>query len=183
LQAECRVGASIKPLTVGEFLAWERAQELRYEFDGIQPIAMTGGSRQHSRVQTRLVIALGTRVQAPCEVHGSKLKIATPTKVRYPDASVVCNDVTRDEDVIDPTVVFEVLSPSTALTDRRVKPFDYAQVPSIQVYVILEPDFPEATIMRRTRLWEPETVGGPDAVIDLPEIGVTIPLGFIHAVS
>lgn len=177
------MSASIKPLTVDEFLAWERAQELRYEFDGIQPIAMTGGSRQHSRIQTRLVVALGTRVKPPCEVHGSELKIVTPTKVRYPDASVVCNDVTRDEDVIDPTVVFEVLSPSTALTDRRVKPFDYAQVPSIQVYVILEPDFPEATIMRRVHGWEAEVVGGMDAVIDLPEIGVAIPLGLIHAAS
>jgi Uma2 family endonuclease len=56
------MSASLKPLTVDEFLAWERAQPLRYEFDGIQPIAMTGGTTQHSRIQSRVVIALGTRV-------------------------------------------------------------------------------------------------------------------------
>ena len=38
------LGDSLKPLTVDEFLAWERAQDLRYEFDGTQPVAMTGGT-------------------------------------------------------------------------------------------------------------------------------------------
>ena len=36
------MSASLQPLTVDEFLAWERAQELRFEFDGIHPVAMTG---------------------------------------------------------------------------------------------------------------------------------------------
>jgi len=39
------MSASLKPLTVDEFLDWERAQQLRYEFDGIQPVAMTSGRR------------------------------------------------------------------------------------------------------------------------------------------
>jgi Uma2 family endonuclease len=62
------MSASLKPLTLGEFLDWERAQEPRYEFDGIQPVAMTGGSRPHSRVGTRLLTALSVRVRPPCEV-------------------------------------------------------------------------------------------------------------------
>ncbi len=72
------MSATSKPLSVEEFLAWERAQQLRYEFDGIQPVAMTGGSRAHSRIQTRIVIALGSQVRPPCEVHGSELKVLTP---------------------------------------------------------------------------------------------------------
>ena len=76
--------------------------------------------------------------------------------------------------------MFEVLSPSTALTDRRVKPFDYASVPSIQAYVILDCDEPLATVMRRTAGWEPETIAGLDAEIPLPEIGVSLPLSAIH---
>lgn len=175
------MSASLKPLTVDEFLAWERSQPLRYEFDGIQPVAMTGGSRRHSRIQTRLVLALGPRVAPPCEVHGSELKVVTAAKVRYPDASVICDDGTSDSDTINPVVVFEVLSPSTALTDRRVKPFDYASVPSIQAYVILDCDEPLATVMRRTAGWEPETIAGLDAEIPLPEIGVSLPLSAIHA--
>lgn len=175
------MSASLKPLTVDEFLAWERTQPLRHEFDGIQPVAMTVGSRRHSRIQTRLVLALGPRVAPPCEVHGSELKVVTPAKVRYPDASVICDDGTADSDTINPVVVFEVPSPSTTLTDRRVKPFDYASVPSIQAYVTRDCDEPLATVMRRTAGWEPETIAGLDAEIPLPEIGVSLPLSAIHA--
>ncbi len=62
------MSASLKPLTLGEFLDWERSQELRYEFDGIQPVAMTGGSRLHSRIGTRVVTALSSPVKPPCEI-------------------------------------------------------------------------------------------------------------------
>jgi Uma2 family endonuclease len=174
------VSASLKPLTVPEFLAWERAQPLRYEFDGIQPVGMTGGSRPHSRIQTRLVVALANRVAAPCEVHGSELKIVTQTRVRYPDASVVCGDRELESDVIEPTAVFEVLSPSSTLTDQRVKPMDYASVPSIMVYGILDAEGSNVTIMRRTAGWVPETFADPDAVVPLPEIGIDLPLASIY---
>ncbi len=62
------MSASLKPLTMDEFLDWERSQPERYEFDGIQPVAMTGGSRPHSRIGTRLLVALAGRVKPPCEV-------------------------------------------------------------------------------------------------------------------
>ena len=84
------MSASLKPLTLEEFLAWERTQEARYEFDGIQPVAMTGGSRPHSRIGTRLVAALSARVKPPCEVFAPDLKVITTGRARYPDGSVVC---------------------------------------------------------------------------------------------
>ena len=174
------MSASLKPLTVDEFLAWERAQPLRYEFDGIQPIAMTGGSTQHSRIQTRVVVALGTRVAPPCEVHGSELKVVTATRVRYPDATVLCGGADDASDIIEPTAVFEVLSPSTTLTDRRVKPNDYASVPSIQVYVIFDAEQPDVTVMRRSGGWEPEPYAGASATVQLPEIGIELPLAAVY---
>lgn len=174
------MSASLKPLTLDEFLVWERAQPLRYEFDGIQPVAMTGGSTQHARIQARVVIALGTRVGPPCEVFGSELKVVTATRVRYPDATVACGETDDGTDIVEPTAVFEVLSPSTALTDRRVKPRDYASVPSIQVYAIFDADQPHATVMRRSGDWEPETYAGADAAVPLPEIGIELPLNAIY---
>jgi Uma2 family endonuclease len=136
------MSASLKPLTVEEFLAWERSQEPRYEFDGIQPVAMTGGSRAHNRVTTRLTGALVRLVKSPCEACGPDLKVLTPGRVRFPDASVVCATADEDDDadIVAPTVVFEVLSPSTALTDRRVKAIEYAGATTILVYVMLETD-------------------------------------------
>lgn len=177
------MSASLKPLTVEEFLVWERAQEPRYEFDGIQPVAMTGGSRAHNRVTTRLTGALVRLVKPPCEPCGPDLKVLTPGRVRYPDASVVCTkaDGDDDADTVAPTIVFEVLSPSTALTDRRVKAVEYAGVSTIQAYVMLEIDRPELTVRRRSTGWEAETIEGLDAELALPEIEVTIPLAAIYA--
>ena len=174
------MSASLKPLTVDEFLAWERAQELRFEFDGIQPVAMTGASLAHTRVTTRLTIALGQRLKPPCEPLGPELKVLTPGRVRYPDASIICSEPDEDSDTVSPTVVFEVLSPSTALTDRRVKAMEYAAVATIQAYVMLETDRPEITVRRRSSGWEAETIAGTDAELDLPEAGVTIPLAAIY---
>ena len=175
------MSASLKPLTVEEFLAWERAQPLRYEFDGIQPVAMTGGSFYHARTISRLIIALGRRVRPPCETFGSELKVLTPGRVRYPDASVVCHLPEEDGDIVEPTCVFEVLSPSSVLTDRRVKVMEYAAVPGILVYGILEPERPEITVHRRSSGWEEETIRGIEATLALPEVGGTVPLAEIYA--
>ena len=51
------------PMTLAEFLDWEDRQELRYEFDGLQPIAMTGGTRAHAAIQGNLAVALKTRLR------------------------------------------------------------------------------------------------------------------------
>jgi Uma2 family endonuclease len=175
------MSASLKPLTVDEFLARERAQEFRYEFDGIQPVAMTGGRFNHARTITRLTTALGMRLRPTCEALGSELKVLRLSRVRYPDASVVCQAPETDDDTVEPTIVFEVLSPSTALTDRRVKAAEYGAVPSIMAYVMLETGLPEVTVRCRSNAWEVETFEGLDAVLPLPEIGVTIPLAAVYA--
>ncbi len=174
------MSASLKPLTVDEFLAWERAQALRFEFDGIQPVAMTGGSLAHNRITTRLTVALAQGVTAPCEALGPELKVLTPGRVRYPDASIICSEPDENSDIVAPIVVFEVLSPSTALTDRRVKAMEYAAVPAILAYVMLETDRPEVTVRRRSSGWEAETIAGVGAALELPEAGVTIPLAAIY---
>ncbi|MFL5283528.1 MAG: Uma2 family endonuclease [Rhodopila sp.] len=173
------MSVSLKPLTVDEFLAWERAQPARYEFDGIQPVAMTGGSRLHARMIARLTLALGNRLRAPCEVFSSELKVITNGRVRYPGVSVVCS-ADGDDDTIEPAVVFEVLSPSTALTGRRVKAAGYAAVPGILAHVMLETDRAEITIRRRATDWEAETIEGPGANLSLPETGVTISLADLY---
>ena len=175
------MSAALKPLTLAEFLAWERIQPERYEFDGVQPVAMTGGSRAHSRVGTRLLVALGNRIRPPCEVFGPDLKVLTTGRIRYPDASVVCGASDDESDLVEPTVVFEVLSPSTALTDRRVKAVEYAGVSTVLVYAMLETDRPEITVRRRSNGWEAEAIAGLDAELPLPEIEATLKLAAIYA--
>jgi hypothetical protein len=68
-----------KPWTLNEFLAWEERQELRHEFDGFQPVAMTGGSLAHATIQANLAISIGGRLRGTlCRFLGSDLKVLTP---------------------------------------------------------------------------------------------------------
>ena len=61
-----------------------------------------------------------------------------------------------------------------------MKPAEYASIPDLAVYVLLEQDRPEATVMRRSTGWEPETVAGADAMLALPEIGVGVAMREIY---
>jgi Uma2 family endonuclease len=115
-----------KPMSLAEFLVWEETQELRYEFDGVLPVAMTGGTAGHATIQRNLVVAVGGRLRGKsCQFYGSDLKIqVADDHIRYPDGMVVCSAIARAAEVVhDPVVIFEVLSSSTA-TDRIVKARD-----------------------------------------------------------
>lgn len=175
------MSVSLRPLTLAEFLDWERAQPERYEFDGIQPVAMTGGSVAHARLVRRLVAALAARLRPGCEAFGGDLKVLTAAgRARYPDATVVCGATDPGSDAVEPSVVVEVLSPSTALTDRRVKAAEYAGVASVLAYAMLEQDQARAIVLRRSSGWREEAVAGPGAVLALPEVGVDIPLDELY---
>jgi Uma2 family endonuclease len=82
---------------------------------------MTGGIVPQVRVITRLTVALANRVRPPCEAFVSELKVPTGNRVRYANATVACGVSSEVGDTIAPTAVFEVLSPSTAPTNRHVK--------------------------------------------------------------
>lgn len=173
-----------KRMTLDEFLAWERRQELRYEFDGFRPIAMTGGTLEHSAIATNLVLALQARLRGgPCRAFRGDVKIIVADHVRYPDAVVTCTPAQRGTDIVpEPVVVFEVLSPSTAGTDRSVKNAEYRATPSIRHYVMLEQAAAAATVFSRSADdWIGHLVLGIDAVLDLPAIGVELKLAEIYA--
>ena len=169
-------------MTLDAFLDWEERQELRYEFDGFQPVATTGGTYAHAAIQRNLIIALGSRVRGkPCQAIGSELKIAVAGSIRYPDAFVVCTPVARDATVVnDPVVVFEVLTASTSTTDRIVKNQEYRDTPSIQRYVMLEQDRQAATVFaRQADDWVGHVVAR-DVVLAMPEIGIEVPLAELY---
>jgi Uma2 family endonuclease len=172
-----------KPMTLAEFLEWEERQPLRYEFDGIGPVAMTGGTYGHSTIQGNLATALGGRLRGKrCRFHGSHLKFQVADgHVRYPDGMVLCSPVDRTATVVyDPVVVFEVLSPSTARDDRIVKAREYQATPSVQRYVMLEQDGVSATVYARSgETWTHEILIA-DSILSLPEIDVELPLAELY---
>ena len=167
-----------KPMTPDEFLVWEADQELKWEFDGLQPVAMTGGTRAHAVIQVNLLRALANRLDGkPCQAYSSDLKIQTGPGYRYPDASVSCTPFPDgDLAVAEPVVIFEVLSTSTSSDDRTTKLAEYQALPSIRRYVMLEQDRVFATVITRTDTGWDHTLVGRDGVLVMPEIGVEVPL-------
>ena len=173
---------ALAPLTLDAFLEWERSQELRHEFDGVQPIAMTGGSVEHGQIGTNIVLELGGRLRgSPCRIFSNDMKILVKGRIRYPDVVVTCTATPRGGDVlVAPVVVFEILSKSTASVDRIVKNDEYRATPSIQHYVMLEQTRIGATMFSR----DPEGWTGrvltADATLDLPAIGVSVKLAALY---
>lgn len=172
-----------KPMTLDQFLAWEEGQDLRYEFDGLQPIAMAEGTAAHSAIQRNILFSLTGRLRGMrCQPHGSELKIQVAGRIRYPEAFVVCTPVPpRSKVVTDPVVVFEVLSDGTANDDLVVKNAEYRATPSIQRYVVLQQTHAGATVFaRKGEDWVTELVSGGEALLRMPEIGIEIPLAELY---
>src|ERR1700761_8319504 len=94
-----------KPMTVEEFLDWERRQDLRYEFDGFQAVAMTGGTANHAVIHDNLLDGLRQRLKSPCRAFRSDLKVRVNGRVRYPDAVVTCSPVPGTTDTVPNPVI------------------------------------------------------------------------------
>ena len=173
-----------KPMTLAEFLAWEERQELRYEFGEFEPVAMTGRTVAHDQITFDLRTALVARpAGTPCRPLGPNFKIIADGRARYPDAIVVCRSVSPTATVAaDPVAVFEVLREGSSETDLIDKNSEYRATPSIQRYVVLQQTHKAAIVfVRRQDGWLSEIVSGDDAALDLPEIGIAVPLQEVYA--
>jgi len=173
-----------QPMNLAEFLVWEERQELRYEFDGVEPVAMTGGTIAHDQITFDLRTALVARLAGTrCRPLGPNVKMIADGRARYPDAMVVCHAISPTATVAgDPIVVFEVLSEGSSETDLIDKNREYRATPSIQRYVALQQTHKAAIVfVRREDGWLSEIVSGNDAILDLPEIGIAVPLHEVYA--
>jgi Uma2 family endonuclease len=177
------MSALLKPMALDEFVAWEERQELRYEYDGIEARAMTGGTEIDSSLQSNLIIALGVALRGkPCRVHGSELKVRTATSIRYPDALIVCGPPKpKSTFTTDPVVIFEILSPSSARLDLGAKNVEYQSLASLARYVVLHQTQTAAEMFARDAEGE-WTYAFLDAsgVLDMPEAGIVVPLTDIY---
>ena len=174
-----------KSWTQEQFFSWAEAQEGRFEFDGFRPVAMTGGTVGHSVVTRNLHRALDARLRTGgCQPLGPDAGVETlGAAVRYPDALVTCSKLDPASRTVPGVVaVFEVLSSATSRTDRIVKLREYAAVPSIRRYVILESTSIGLTVMERERpdeIWRVTTLAN-DGTLRMPEIGIEIPLAELY---
>jgi Uma2 family endonuclease len=171
-----------KPMTLAQFLDWEETQPLRHEFDGFQPIAMTGGTANHAYIQRNLAISIGGRLRGrDGRFIGSDLKIEVGGRIRYPDGFVLCSPLQGGDQVArEPVVIFEVLSASTAGTDLVTKNQEYAATPSVLRYIILSQDEIGGTMFERM---DGDWVGhllNSRSMLQMPEIGIEVPLAELY---
>ena len=174
-----------KLMTREEFFTWAEAQEGRYEFDGFQPVAMTGGTNNHGFIADNLRATLKARLRGgSCRTIGNDGgRIETiGGKIRYPEATITCARVPGHTRLVpDPVVVFEVLSPSTRREDQTVKLDEYQALRSIQRYVLIDQTRILVTVHTRQvdGSWATASLR-EGAVLDLPEVGIAVPLADVY---
>ena len=108
---------------------------------------MSGASRSHNRITVDITIQLGNQlIDSACEVFASEMRVRTSPEVSYfyPDIIVVCGEPRFEDDTFDtllnPIIVIEVLSPSTAAFDRGEKFEQYKQIASLEEYILISQD-------------------------------------------
>jgi Uma2 family endonuclease len=133
----------------------------RHEYvDGVI-YAMTGASRGHNRVVSKLALRLGVHLEnTPCIVFQSDMKVCIQrqdnVRFYYPDIQVSCEEEMDAYYNIAPSLIVEVLSESTARKDRTEKLMAYQMIQSLQEYVICSQDTPAVDIHRKRRNWQRE---------------------------
>jgi Uma2 family endonuclease len=169
------------PAAIAEFMDWERRQSIRYEWDGVQPVAMVGGSFAHTEIASRLYDALRPALRGgPCTVVRADLKVLTErgSRARYPDLVVTCAPIRPgDSAAPEPLLIVEVLSETTAAADRGAKRAEYAALPSLERYVMPAQDEALALVCERAGGFEERVLRG---VLDLPELGLSVPLAPLY---
>jgi Uma2 family endonuclease len=146
--------------TVPEYLAHERANSIRHEYFNGEIFAMAGASREHNLITTNATAHLHRQLEArPCEVYQSdmRVKIDALGHYTYPDVVAVGGKPDLEDQhgdtLLNPTLIIEVLSPSTAQYDRNAKFRSYRAIPSLQEYVLISPDMVFVEHYTRQNQW------------------------------
>ena len=171
--------------TQEQFFAWQGDGDTRYEFDGTEPMAMVGNTVAHGIIMRNLHRCLDRGLDGSgFQYLGPDNGVATTGQaVRYPDALVTAASLGMAAPIVpDVIAVFEIVSPSSGGTDRIVKVREYAGVPSIRRYAIIESTTAGVTVFERpdgTSGWRADTLTGSD-VLRMPELELTIAVAELY---
>jgi Uma2 family endonuclease len=179
-----RRGSHSGGITVDRYLELESSSPIRHEYVYGELRAMSGGSLAHGLIISNLVAAFRGRLRGTgCHTYTQSAKVRAGTHlVYYPDIVVECGGKADARQVIDaPTLIAEVLSPSTQSTDRGEKVVAYCAMQSLAAYVIVDSRRRRVIVYARTKAgdWDRLELSGND-VIDLSALDATIALDEIY---
>jgi Uma2 family endonuclease len=177
---------AISPMTLDEFLRWDDGTDTHYELIGGFPVAMAPPAAAHrmlaARVLTALEIAPSTR--RPCNAQGDAGVVRPDRADTYFEADIAATcerQDARQQSLIEPFLVVEILSASTERHDRRVKLPVYRQLPTVQELLYMDSDGIYAELHRRSGTqWITEILRGGAAVLNLASVPVEVRLGDLY---
>lgn len=145
-------------ISVDDYLDGEKSSEVKHEYVEGLVYAMAGASVKHNMITANVIGALwGSLRGADCFPLSSDMLLKTADDhYRYPDVMVVCDDdISSDEYIREsPVLIMEVLSKSTRKKDKTEKREEYFTIPSLQEYILIEQDFSEIDVQRRSNNWQ-----------------------------
>jgi Uma2 family endonuclease len=167
----------------------EQTSEGRHELiDGVI-VGMAGGSDEHNAIAGRLAMLLGMRLKSGCRYYSpdQRFWIASNSRGRYSDGSIICGRPEHpdhdDQATTNPSVVIEVLSPSSEGDDEGDKRIDFQSLTSLQAYALVAQDERCIKVYRRGagNAWpaDPE-VYRHDQLLELPTLGATVAVADVY---
>jgi Uma2 family endonuclease len=173
--------------TYDEYLALDEASNVKLEYFGGDIYAMAGGTPEHAALCLQIGSSLNVQLEGkPCRVYGSDLciRVLTTGLATYPDTSVVCGPLERDPEgkstVLNPTLLVEVLSPSTADYDRGEKREHYQQIASLREIVLVAPDRRWIEVHRRESEGWSRHEAGPGETIVLDSVSCRLDVDALY---
>jgi len=180
---------AIGRMTADEYLAAERASELRSEFFNGEVFAMSGGTDDHGHIANRAAYLLtGQLDERPCRIYGGSVMVQAGNREGFciPDVMVIWEKPSYADDrkdiITNPVLVIEVLSPSTEKWDRGGKFDYYRRIPSLREYVLIFQDQMRVEWFSRSDSgdWVYRTAVGPEGIVDLASLSVQLPLAKLY---
>ncbi|MGB3263436.1 MAG: Uma2 family endonuclease [Microcoleus sp.] len=171
-------------MSAEEYLAWEPTQEERYEYWDGEVVAISGGTRNHNRICVNFFKLLDDSLNLPYEIYilAVKLRLEGGRNYFYPDVMVTCDDRDNDPQLVQfPSLIIEVLSPSTEAIDRGAKFAKYRQFSTLQEYVLVQVQQPGVELFRRNQQsqWVLSEYGLGDSLL-LESVGVEIAIADLY---
>jgi len=172
--------------TAEEFLAFEADSEFKHEHIDGEVYDMSGGTGEHSQIAANIIFSLISLLEtSSCRVNTSDMMLKVrDDRYLYPDVSVVCGQPEYEDDsrlaLVNPTLVVEVTSPSSAEADRGSKRESYMHLPSVQAYLVIDQHRIYAELYERAAVgWRMQVFTCVDDVISIAALDIKLPLASI----
>ncbi|GAB4275012.1 MAG: Uma2 family endonuclease [Methylomicrobium sp.] len=174
--------------TPEEYLQLERNALYKSEFVDGRIYAMTGASRTHNLITINIAREISNQLKnRPCEayINDMRVKAETARSYHYPDIAIVCGEPAFEDAQTDtltnPTVIIEVLSPSTEAYDRGAKFMHYRQIESLREYLLISQERPSIErYVRQHEAWLLTEATGLDASVHLDTIDCVLRLEEVY---